>query len=121
MPKATAERITMMVLAWKKETETNAAAQRMKCHHLFTVFLKRLMTVVVSKAAIPTLIPFIAFFTHGMESKLAMNSAIKVIMIIEGEIMPRVAKMAPGIPACLWPTKVETFTAMIPGVDWAMA
>ena len=49
----------------------------------------------------PTFIPFMAFLTHGMESKVAMNLAIQIMIIMEGVIIPKVAKMAPGMPAIL--------------------
>ena len=38
-----------------------------------------------------------------------------------GLMKPREATMAPGRPASLWPMKVETLTAMTPGVHWPMA
>ena len=34
--------------------------------------------------------------------------------------MPTVAAMEPGMPPCLWPTKVAQLMAMGPGVDSAM-
>ena len=62
-----------------------------------------------------------AFLTQGMESKFEMNLAISTMIIMDGLTMPKVAATAPGVPAILCPTKVETLTAMIPGVVWAMA
>ena len=42
--------------------------------------------------------------------------AIDKIMIIDGVTIPKVAKIAPITPASLYPVKVETLTAIIPGV-----
>ena len=40
-----------------------------------------------------------------------------ITITIEGKIIPNVAKTPPKTPHCLYPIKVATFTATIPGVD----
>ena len=47
--------------------------------------------------------------------------AMHIMITRDGDTIPKVAAMAPGTFFFLWPTKVATFTAIIPGVDWAMA
>ena len=44
-----------------------------------------------------------------------------VIIIRDGNVIPRVAKKAPVYLHTLYPTKVDVFMAMGPGVDSAIA
>ena len=41
---------------------------------------------------------------------------MRLMIIREGKTIPDVEKIEPIIPALLYPTKVATFTAIIPGV-----
>ena len=50
-----------------------------------------------------------------------MTPARTVMITREGNTTPKVARMPPGIPFSFCPMKVETFTAMMPGVHWLMA
>ena len=43
------------------------------------------------------------------------------MMIKGGSTVPPTVTRAPGTPAIRYPTRMEAFTAMAPGVDWAMA
>ena len=58
--------------------------------------------------------PLNACLTIGRSAKFLRHAAIIVMIIMEGVTIPNVAKIAPGIPAVLYPTKVAVFTAIIP-------
>jgi len=50
-----------------------------------------------------------------------MSFARIIIITRDGVTMPNVETIPPKIPSCLYPMKVETFIAMIPGVDCPIA
>ena len=65
--------------------------------------------------------PFKAFLTHSILSIVPIHAAKIEIITIDGVIIPSVAIIQPANTACLYPMKVATFTAIIPGVDWLTA
>ena len=59
------------------------------------------MITVVRSAATATFIPLSAACTRGYSEMELIVPARIVMIIIEGEIIPRVATIAPSTPACL--------------------
>lgn len=84
-------------------------------------FLPNLMTVSKIKTHTQTRMPAKAWMINGFAAKLERNMAIAVIISMEGVMTPKVAARPPEKPFCLYPTKVATLTAIMPGVHWPMA
>lgn len=59
--------------------------------------------------------------TIGLSWKLLNIMAIANIIKNEGNTDPMVAAMLPFTPRILYPVKIDTFTANMPGADWARA
>ena len=55
----------------------------------------------------------------GCEIKI--QKEIIEIMINGGKMVPQTVTRAPGIPATRYPTRIDAFTAIAPGEDWAIA
>ena len=66
-------------------------------------------------------IPLKACVTAGTSWKWERQAAMVEMITSPGETTPSVARMPPRMPRCLAPTKVEVFTAMMPGVHCPMA
>ena len=84
-------------------------------------FLPRARTELRISTQTQTRMPARAWATQTLLAKLSRKAAMQVMSAMEGLMKPREAAMAPGRPRSLWPMKVETLTAMMPGVHWPMA
>ena len=65
--------------------------------------------------------PLKAFSTQILSCIWVKHKAIANMMRKEGSILPKAQMIPPGIFFNLYPTKMDMFTANIPGRDWAMA
>jgi hypothetical protein len=85
------------------------------------VFFPMLHTAEIKRTATTTLIPRRAFCTQRISAKLFRNIARSVMMMTEGVTTPAVVTQPPRDPLRLYPTKVATFTATMPGVACPIA
>ena len=60
--------------------------------------------------------PASACWTGSRSAKFLSSAAISEMMTRLGDTTPRVARTAPGSPACFLPRNVAVLTAMTPGV-----
>ena len=84
-------------------------------------FFASLLTALKSWTQTQTRIPAKAFWTQARSDTLLIRLASSTMMTRDGNTKPAVATTPPGSPARFRPTKVDRFTAMMPGVHWPMA
>jgi hypothetical protein len=87
---------------------------------LIVLFHIRTAAVTIS-ATITGCIPLNTASIRGLISTFVNKDAISVMMITEGKTIPAVAKIAPILPASLYPIKVDALMAMAPGIVWDAA
>lgn len=89
-------------------------------HKLYRLILADRPIVKVGAAISATTagrIPLNIRSTIGLSLKVWKKRAMAKMIINEGSIVPSAVTILPRIPRNLYPTKIEIFTARIPGAD----
>ncbi len=87
------------------------------------IFMERavVMQGTTMSATTAGLSPLNARSTHSLSFTCVKNNAIRSMMVNEGSMVPSAQHTAPAVFFSLYPTKIEMFTAKIPGSDCVTA
>ena len=83
------------------------------CKAIFNIFFAASIIKTITAPFIPVKIDD----TVEDDEILVKNVAITEMIINDGSITPKVAQIAPNLPATLYPTSVEVLMAIAPGND----